>query len=43
MSEKVFHIYAGKQCIMNCIGEDEFKTTWNTVQASPCRVNEVRL
>ena len=33
MSEKVFHIYAGNQCIMNCIGEDEFKTTWNTVQA----------
>jgi hypothetical protein len=33
MSEKVFHIYAGKQCILNCIGEEEFKTTWSTVQA----------
>ena len=33
MSEKVFHIYAGKQWMLNCIGEEEFKTTWNTVQA----------
>ena len=33
MDEKVFHIYAGKQCILNCIGEDEFRTTWNTVCA----------
>ena len=33
MNEKVFHIYAGKQCIMSCISEEEFKTTWNTVCA----------
>jgi hypothetical protein len=33
MNEKVFHIYAGQQCILNCIGEDEFRTTWNTVCA----------
>ena len=33
MNEKVFHIYAKDQCILDCIDEEDFKTTWNTVCA----------
>mgnify|MGYP003312601578 CR=1 FL=1 len=33
MDEKVFHIYAKDQCILDCIDEEEFKTTWDTVCA----------
>jgi len=33
MDEKVFHIYAKDQCILDCIDEEDFKTTWNTVCA----------
>tara|TARA_B100001094_G_scaffold327296_1_gene385212 strand:+ start:59500 stop:59691 length:192 start_codon:yes stop_codon:yes gene_type:complete len=30
--EKLYHIYAGTQCIFANINEEEFKTTWNTVK-----------
>jgi len=30
--EKLYHIYAGKQCLFPNIKEEEFNTTWNTVK-----------
>jgi len=29
--EKIYHIYAKKECIFHSLKEDEFKHTWNTL------------
>jgi len=29
--EKVYHIYAKDKCLFHSIKEDEFNTTWNTL------------
>ena len=29
--EKVYHIYAKDRCLFHSIKEDEFQTTWNTL------------
>ena len=29
--EKVYHIYAKDRCIMHSVKEDEFSTTWKTL------------
>ncbi len=31
--EKVYHIYLKKECIFHNIIEEEFKATWNTLNA----------
>ena len=31
--EKVYHIYLRKECIYDNIEEEEFKATWNTLNA----------
>lgn len=30
--EKLYHIYAGKQCLFPNIKEEDFSVTWNTVK-----------
>ena len=30
--EKIYHIYAKDKCIFHSLKEDEFKTTWSTLQ-----------
>lgn len=30
---KFFHIYAKDECIMPCVKEEDFKVTWNTLNA----------
>ena len=30
--EKIYHIYAGNQCLFPNIKEEEFSVTWNTVK-----------
>lgn len=30
--EKVYHIYAKDKCIFHSLKEDEFRTTWRTLQ-----------
>jgi hypothetical protein len=29
--EKVYHIYAKDKCLFHSVKEDEFQTTWNTL------------
>jgi uncharacterized protein YpmS len=29
--EKIYHIYAKDRCLFHSIKEEEFKTTWNTL------------
>jgi hypothetical protein len=29
--EKIYHIYAKNKCLFHSIKEDEFQTTWNTI------------
>jgi hypothetical protein len=29
--EKVYHIYAKNRCLLHSIKEEEFQTTWNTL------------
>ncbi len=29
--EKIYHIYAKNQCLFHSIKEEEFQTTWNTL------------
>jgi hypothetical protein len=30
-TEKIYHIYAKDKCLFHSIKEDEFETTWNTI------------
>ena len=30
--EKVYHIYAKKECLYNNLTEEQFKKTWNTLK-----------
>ena len=30
--EKVYHIYAKKECLYNNLTEEQFKSTWNTLK-----------
>ena len=32
LMEKIYHIYAGNQCLFPNIKEEEFSVTWNTVK-----------
>ena len=40
--EKVYHIYLKKECIFHSIVEEEFNTTWKTLNAL-VGLNEDRL
>jgi len=31
-TEKLYHIYAKDKCLFHSLKEEEFKTTWNTLQ-----------
>jgi len=30
-TEKIYHIYAKDKCLLHSIKEDEFETTWSTI------------
>lgn len=32
MLEKIYHIYAKKNCLFHSLKEEEFYTTWNTLK-----------
>jgi hypothetical protein len=32
MVEKIYHIYAKKNCLFHSLKEEEFYTTWNTLK-----------
>jgi hypothetical protein len=32
MVEKIYHIYAKKNCLFHSLKEDEFYSTWNTLK-----------
>ena len=32
VTEKLYHIYAKNKCLFHSLKEEEFQTTWNTLQ-----------